>query len=79
MADNCSFPPAARIMSAWLGLDAAHIQVGTANRRFLRQLLGHIDMSQVFVLLYLIIRMLGQDLSERNIGKAFTDWLERLK
>ena len=73
MPDSCSFPPPARIMSAWLELDAAHTQVGTANRRFLRQLLEHMDPSQVFALLNLIIRTLGQGLSERNIEKTLTE------
>ena len=46
---------------------------------FLRQLLGHMDLSLVFTLLNLIIRILGQGLSERNILKALTEWPERLK
>ena len=52
-------------MSAWLELDAARIQVGTDE--FLRQLLSYMDPSEVFTLLNLIIRILGQGLSERNI------------
>ena len=36
---------------------------------FLRQFLGHMDPSLVFTLLYLIIRILGQGLSEKYFKK----------
>ena len=45
-------------------------KLGPQIREFLRQLLSYMDPSEVFTRLNLIIRMLGQGLSERNIEKA---------
>ena len=60
-------------MSAWLELDAARIQVGTANRRISTSTFELHGSSEVFTLLNLIIRILGQGLSERNIEKALRE------
>ena len=54
-------------------------KLGPQIEEFLRQLLSYVDPSEVFTLLNLIIRILGQGLSERNIEKALREELERLK
>ena len=60
-------------MSAWFELYATRIKLGPQIGEFLRQLLSYVDPSEVFMLLNLIIRTVGQCLSERNIEKALTE------
>ena len=48
-------------------------KLGPQIEEFLRQLLSYMDPSEVFTLLNLIIRILGQGLSERNIEKALRE------
>ena len=47
-------------------------KLGLEIGEFLRQLLSYMDLSEVSTLLNLIIRILGQGLSERNIEKTLT-------
>ena len=60
-------------------LDAAQIQVGTANRRFSTLTFGPHGFVTSFYAIESYYMDPRQGLSERNIGKALREWLERLK